>query len=79
MQVLSGDAYGAVIDHEVFYAVWKKYKAIPERFNFNSKTPEIPTYPLRPEFIESTYLLYRATGQRLVLYVGCGGGSVVTP
>lgn len=43
----------------VLYAVWKKWGAIPERFNWQRKEPDVSFYPLRPEFAESTYLLYQ--------------------
>eukprot|EP00043_Microstomoeca_roanoka_P019332 m.216195 g.216195 ORF g.216195 m.216195 type:complete len:611 (-) comp16982_c0_seq1:63-1895(-) len=70
IKVLSGDVMGAVVDHEVVYAIWRKYGALPERFNFRLKRPDIATYPLRPEFIESTYLLYRATGHKYYQRIG---------
>ncbi|CAG8757840.1 14783_t:CDS:2, partial [Dentiscutata heterogama] len=43
---------------------------LPERFNFHLRNVEIASYPLRPEFIESTYFLYRATKDPFYLHVG---------
>eukprot|EP01052_Picozoa_sp_SAG31_P017093 SAG31_NODE_1156_length_9616_cov_26.963014_4_plen_262_part_00 len=70
LQVLYGDISGAVASHEVYFAIWRKYAAMPERWNWASKNAEIPLYPLRPEFAESTYLLYRATKDDYYLRVG---------
>ena len=35
-----------------------------------TKTPSVLFYPLRPEFAESTYLLYLATRNPFYLHVG---------
>ncbi|PIK58803.1 putative ER degradation-enhancing alpha-mannosidase-like protein 1 [Apostichopus japonicus] len=59
VQVLAGDIEEAVCTHALFYAIWKKYNALPERFNWASKQPDVLFYPLRPELIESTYFLYQ--------------------
>ena len=40
------------------------------RFNFYTKSVDIGFYPLRPEFIESTYHLYQATKDPFYLHVG---------
>ena len=39
--------------------LWRRYHGIPELFDVMTKTVRIGGYPLRPEFIESTYFLYR--------------------
>lgn len=70
LQVLYGDIDSAVKGHLVFYNIWRKYHALPERFDFYRKTVDIGFYPLRPEFIESTYHLYRATRDPFYLHVG---------
>lgn len=70
VQVLYGDLDAAVKGHLVFYNIWRKYHALPERFDFYRKTVDIGFYPLRPEFIESTYYLYRATRDPFYLHVG---------
>ncbi|KAK2171103.1 hypothetical protein NP493_1103g00040 [Ridgeia piscesae] len=70
VQVLNGDIEEAICSHALYYAIWQKYGALPERFNWHLKTPEVSFYPLRPELIESTYLLYRATHNPFYLHVG---------
>lgn len=59
LQVLYGDIEEAICSHALYYAVWKKWDALPERFNWQRKEPDVLFYPLRPEFVESTYLLYQ--------------------
>ncbi|KAG2220761.1 hypothetical protein INT45_012254 [Circinella minor] len=70
LQVLYGDIESAINGHLVFYNIWRRYHALPERFDFYRKTVDIGFYPLRPEFIESTYYLYRATRDPFYLHVG---------
>ncbi|KAM3164021.1 alpha-1,2-Mannosidase [Lachancea thermotolerans] len=72
LQVLAGDLEDARIKHLMFLKLWNTYGALPERWEFQlpdstdatsreiSSVP-LPWYPLRPEFVESTYFLYRAT------------------
>ena len=59
MQVLHGDIEEAICHHALFYAIWKKYDCLPERYNWMLRTPDVKFYPLRPELVESTYLLYQ--------------------
>lgn len=70
VQVLSGDIEEAICSHAVYYAIWRKYQSLPERFNWNVRMPDVSFYPLRPEFIESTYFLYQATKNPFYLHVG---------
>lgn len=70
VQVLKGDIEGAIKLHQIYVELWKKYHGIPEKFNFHRKEIEIDFYPLRPEFIESTYMLYQATKNPYYLEVG---------
>ncbi|KAI9319623.1 glycoside hydrolase [Dichotomocladium elegans] len=70
LQVLYGDLDAAIKGHLVFYNIWRKYHALPERFDFYRKSVDIGFYPLRPEFVESTYYLYRATRDPFYLHVG---------
>ncbi|KAI8911073.1 glycoside hydrolase [Gorgonomyces haynaldii] len=70
LQVLGGDVINAVRPHHLYYTIWKRYKALPERFDFRTKTPSLVYYPLRPELIESTYMLYQATRDPFYLQVG---------
>ncbi|ONK67370.1 uncharacterized protein A4U43_C06F19470 [Asparagus officinalis] len=63
LQVLAGDIDPAVRTHAAFFSVWKKYGFTPEGFNlatFNVQHGQ-RSYPLRPELIESTYWLFKAT------------------
>ncbi|KAJ3024281.1 alpha mannosidase-like protein [Thoreauomyces humboldtii] len=70
LQVLAGDIEGAAKLHQVYFSIWTRYNALPERFDFKTRSPAISSYPLRPELIESTYMLYRATGESYYLEVG---------
>lgn len=68
--VLAGQLEEAICQHAFYYAVWSKYGVLPERFNWHLKSPDVNFYPLRPEFVESTYYLYRATKNPFYLNVG---------
>lgn len=70
VQVLKGDIKEAICTHALYYAIWKKYGAMPERFNWQIKRSEVHFSPLRPELIESTYLLHQATHHPFYLHVG---------
>uniref|UniRef100_A0A7E4V370 alpha-1,2-Mannosidase n=1 Tax=Panagrellus redivivus TaxID=6233 RepID=A0A7E4V370_PANRE len=70
VEVLAGRIGDAAIIHAFYYSLWRKYEALPERFNWQLKMPEIEFYPLRPEFAESTYLLYMATKSPFYQHVG---------
>nr|XP_010936128.1 alpha-mannosidase I MNS4 isoform X1 [Elaeis guineensis]XP_029123996.1 alpha-mannosidase I MNS4 isoform X1 [Elaeis guineensis] len=63
LQVLAGDIDPAVRTHAAFFSVWKKYGFTPEGFNLatlNAQSGQ-KSYPLRPELMESTYWLFKAT------------------
>lgn len=49
----------AICLHAFYYAIWKRYGALPERYNWQLQAPDVLFYPLRPELVESTYLLYQ--------------------
>ncbi len=70
LQVLVGDISRAIPHHLFFDAIWSRYSAIPERFDVYYQKTAIESYPLRPEFIESTYMLYQATKDDYYLSVG---------
>lgn len=70
VQVLRGDIQEAVCSHALYYGIWQRYGVLPERFNWNSKAPDVKFFPLRPEFSEATYLLYQATKHPFYLHVG---------
>ncbi|XP_043933954.1 ER degradation-enhancing alpha-mannosidase-like protein 1 [Protopterus annectens] len=70
LQVLMGDVEDAICLHAFYYAIWKKFGALPERYNWQLQAPDVLFYPLRPELMESTYLLYQATKNPFYLHVG---------
>ncbi|XP_051776978.1 ER degradation-enhancing alpha-mannosidase-like protein 1 [Erpetoichthys calabaricus] len=70
LQVLSGDIENAICLHAFYYAIWKRFGALPERYNWQLQAPDVLFYPLRPELVESTYLLYQATKNPFYLHVG---------
>ncbi|KAJ6797687.1 alpha-mannosidase I MNS4 [Iris pallida] len=63
LQVLAGDIDPAIRTHAAFFSVWKKYGFTPEGFNLATFSVQHGqrSYPLRPELIESTYWLFKAT------------------
>ncbi|EEH18851.2 hypothetical protein PABG_01170 [Paracoccidioides brasiliensis Pb03] len=69
---LSGDVDEAIEAHLLHAAVWTRFSAFPERWNVATGNIEngIGWWGGRPEFIESTYYLYRATKDPWYLYVG---------
>ncbi|CCC67201.1 hypothetical protein NCAS_0A06430 [Naumovozyma castellii] len=74
VQVLAGDVDDAILKHTMYLKLWNTFGGIPERWQFDSigvwDTLPLPWYPLRPEFIESTYYLYRATKDPFYLNIG---------
>ncbi|KAJ1817904.1 hypothetical protein LPJ60_004599, partial [Coemansia sp. RSA 2675] len=70
MMVLAGDVDGAESAYMLYYHIWRRFRALPERFNLFLREPDLLFYPLRPEFVESTYFLYRATRDPFYLDVG---------
>lgn len=68
--VLNGNVEAAAVQHALHFAIWQRYGAQPERFNWRLKAADIPVYPLRPELAEATYMLYRATGNKYYQRVG---------
>lgn len=69
LQVLMGDLKPAVQTHEMLYQVMQMHKFIPEAFTYDFQI-HWGQHHLRPEFIESTYFLYKATGDPYYLQVG---------
>ncbi|RKP30519.1 seven-hairpin glycosidase [Metschnikowia bicuspidata] len=83
LQVLAGRLSDAVSTHLTYLKIWDHYDSLPERWEQQSATPpearleervnaaiSLEWYPLRPEFIESTYYLYRATRDPMYLQIG---------
>ncbi|KAL0098815.1 hypothetical protein PUN28_020760 [Cardiocondyla obscurior] len=69
LQVLKGDIKPAVETHEMLYQVMQRHNFIPEAFTTDFQV-HWGHHPLRPEFLESTYFLYRATSDHYYLEVG---------
>ncbi|GAB2245362.1 hypothetical protein Droror1_Dr00000855 [Drosera rotundifolia] len=72
LQVLAGDVDPAIRTHDAFFSVWKRYGFTPEGFNLATLSVQHgqKSYPLRPELIESTYWLYKATRDHRYLDAG---------
>ena len=69
LQVLMGDLKPAIESHEVLYQIMQRHDFIPEAFTSDFQV-HWGQHLLRPEFIESTYFLYRATADPHYLKVG---------
>lgn len=69
LQVLKGDLKPAVETHEMLYQVMQRHNFLPEAFTTDFQV-HWGQHPLRPEFVESTYFLYRATGDPYYLEAG---------
>nr|XP_057929634.1 ER degradation-enhancing alpha-mannosidase-like protein 3 isoform X1 [Doryrhamphus excisus] len=69
LQVLKGDIRPAIETHEMLYQVTKKHNFLPEAFTTDFRV-HWAQHPLRPEFAESTYFLYKATGDSYYLEAG---------
>ncbi|PLN77719.1 seven-hairpin glycosidase, partial [Aspergillus taichungensis] len=69
---LSGDLDEAIGIHLLTTAIWTRFSGLPERWNVATGNIEggLTWYGGRPEFIESTYYLYRATKDPWYLHVG---------
>ncbi|KAH9482917.1 ER degradation-enhancing alpha-mannosidase-like protein 1 [Psilocybe cubensis] len=70
LQVLAGDVQNAIKLHMIYYNLWRQHAGLPEVYDTNYKQATSHSYPLRPEFIESTWYLYRATRDPFYLDVG---------
>uniref|UniRef100_A0A3P8UK29 alpha-1,2-Mannosidase n=1 Tax=Cynoglossus semilaevis TaxID=244447 RepID=A0A3P8UK29_CYNSE len=69
LQVFRGDLKPAIETHEMLYQVTKQHKFLPEAFTTEFRV-HWGQHLLRPEFAESTYYLYKATGDPYYLRVG---------
>ncbi|GAB7344663.1 hypothetical protein MBLNU457_3146t1 [Dothideomycetes sp. NU457] len=69
---LAGEVEEAAVTHLLYTALWTRYGALPERWNtFTGKIDAgLRWWGGRPEFIESTWYLYRATQDPWYLHVG---------
>jgi mannosidase alpha-like ER degradation enhancer 1 len=73
VQVLAGDLESAIKGHLLFWNMWKRYSALPESWDWVNRKMEWAGWPGRPEFIESTYYLYKVSRMRTGLSVGDQG------
>ena len=69
---LAGHVEEAVSTHLLNTALWTRFSALPERWNLVTGNVEggLSWWVGRPEFIESTYYLYRATEDPWYLHTG---------
>eukprot|EP00884_Botryococcus_braunii_P011977 jgi/Botrbrau1/20780/Bobra.0156s0011.2 len=72
MQVLAGQVGDAKALHGNWTLAWTRFAGLPELFDVSitQRHPIQRGYPLRPELMESTYLLYSATQSPVYLQVG---------
>ena len=61
---LSGDLSRARRSQESCFRMWTLHGIEPEELNYRSMKVTNPSYPLRPEIIESAYYLHYFTGDR---------------
>jgi hypothetical protein len=69
---MAGELEEAVSTHLLYTALWTRYSALPERWSTATGNIEsgLRWWGGRPEFIESTWYLYRATKDPWYLHVG---------
>ncbi|KAK5084142.1 hypothetical protein LTR70_007950 [Exophiala xenobiotica] len=69
---MSGHVEEAIETHLVSIALWQRFSALPERYNMASGGIEggLGWWVGRPELIESTWYLYRATEDPFYIYAG---------
>jgi Glycosyl hydrolase family 47/PA domain len=70
LQVLDGRIDDAVYGYRRLWQLVHHFGLPPELYTPHSNRHHNSGFPLRPEFIESTYLLYRATRDDFFLHVG---------
>ncbi|KAF2405033.1 hypothetical protein EJ06DRAFT_485501, partial [Trichodelitschia bisporula] len=69
---LSGELEEAISTHLLYTALWTRYSALPERWSTATGRIEggLRWWGGRPEFIESTWYIFRATKDPWYLHVG---------
>ncbi|KAG1755785.1 glycoside hydrolase family 47 protein [Suillus lakei] len=70
LQVLGGDVQNAIKSHMTYWNIWRRHSGLPEVWDAQFLQATSFQYPLRPEFVESTWYLYRATRDPYYLDVG---------
>lgn len=68
--VLSGDVTRAKRLQDSSFKMWNLHGIEPEVLNYETMKVEYAGYPLRPEIVESTFYLYRETGDEKYLKMG---------
>ncbi|KAF2841039.1 glycoside hydrolase family 47 protein [Patellaria atrata CBS 101060] len=69
---LAGELEEAIETHLLYAALWTRYSALPERWSTATGTIEhgLRWWGGRPEFVESTWYIYRATNDPYYLHIG---------
>lgn len=69
---LGGEVDEAIETHLLYTALWTRYAALPERWSTATSAIDagLRWWGGRPEFIESTWYIYRATQDPFYLHVG---------
>lgn len=74
VQILAGQVGDAKVLHHSWMKAWKRWGEVglPEMFEIHlgDTHPSVASYPLRPELIEATYMLYGVTGDEELLQWG---------
>jgi mannosidase alpha-like ER degradation enhancer 2 len=70
MLAYSGDVSRAARLQDSGFAMWNLHGIEPEVYDYRKREVTYGGYPLRPEIVESTWYLYRATGDRKYLAMG---------
>ncbi|OBZ71803.1 ER degradation-enhancing alpha-mannosidase-like protein 1 [Grifola frondosa] len=70
LQVLAGDVENAIKSHLIYWNIWRGFSGLPEIWDMSYRQATSFQYPLRPEFVESTWYLYRATRDPFYLDIG---------
>ena len=67
---LGGDLERAKRLQDSSFKMWTKHGIEPEEFDYQKQEVVSAGYPLRPEIVESTYILYQYTGDEKYLAMG---------
>eukprot|EP00026_Physarum_polycephalum_P007695 Phypoly_transcript_07760.p1 GENE.Phypoly_transcript_07760~~Phypoly_transcript_07760.p1 ORF type:complete len:426 (+),score=36.41 Phypoly_transcript_07760:100-1377(+) len=72
LQASLGQLGPATENFNTYFQLWRRYGLPPEAYAIPTKAPVpgVSGYPLRPEMIESAYLLFSATGDPAYLNAG---------
>ena len=68
--VEAGDVQGALDSYRKYHCAVRAFGFVPEELDHRSETLTVPTYLLRPEFVESTFHLHQATRHPAFLRAG---------